>query len=397
MPFSDSHEATNTIKKAMAVVAGSLALIISLALIAHYAIGAYGGRSLQGDPSMSDEAVAQRLKPVGDVAIIDANTPKVLKTGGQVYAAVCSACHAAGVLNAPKFGDKAAWTPHVAGGYGHLVENAIKGIRGMPARGGDPDLSDLEVARAVAHMANAAGADFKPPEVAASAIAGTAATSAAPATRPATEVVALPVTVYFDAGKSGLSADASKALVEAAEYLKADATTRVDISGYTDKTGSAKKNQALAKERANAVRDALQAGGVSSDRINMKKPEVVTGGADSKEARRVVVSATAAAQAAPATSAAIAAAPAQTDAAKGKSIYEATCAVCHGSGVAGAPKFADKAAWAPRIAQGADTLHNHAITGFQGKVGVMPPKGGNVSLSDADVIAAVDYMISQAR
>lgn len=397
MPFSDSHEATNTIKKAMAVVAGSLALIISLALIAHYAIGAYGGRSLQGDPSMSDEAVAQRLKPVGDVAIIDANTPKVLKTGGQVYAAVCSACHAAGVLNAPKFGDKAAWAPHVAGGYGHLVENAIKGIRGMPARGGDPDLSDLEVARAVAHMANAAGADFKPPEVAASAIAGTAATSAAPATRPATEVVALPVTVYFDAGKSGLSADASKALVEAAEYLKADATTRVDISGYTDKTGSAKKNQALAKERANAVRDALQAGGVSSDRINMKKPEVVTGGADSKEARRVVVSATAAAQAAPATSAAIAAAPAQTDAAKGKSIYEATCAVCHGSGVAGAPKFADKAAWAPRIAQGADTLHNHAITGFQGKVGVMPPKGGNVSLSDADVIAAVDYMISQAR
>ena len=375
MPFSDSHEATNTIKKAMAVVAGSLALIISLALIAHYAIGAYGGRSLQGDPSMSDEAVAQRLKPVGDVAIIDANTPKVLKTGGQVYAVVCSVCHAAGVLNAPKFGDKAAWAPHVAGGYGHLVENAIKGIRGMPARGGDPDLSDLEVARAVAHMANAAGADFKPPEVAASAIAGTAATSAAPATRPATEVVALPVTVYFDAGKSGLSADASKALVEAAEYLKADATTRVDISGYTDKTGSAKKNQALAKERANAVRDALQAGGVSSDRINMKKPEVVTGGADSKEARRVVVSATAAAQAAPATSAAIAAAPAQTDAAKGKSIYEATCAVCHGSGVAGAPKFADKAAWAPRIAQGADTLHNHAVTGFQGRAGVMPPKG----------------------
>lgn len=82
---------------------------------------------------------------------------------------------------------------------------------------------------------------------------------------------------------------------------------------------------------------------------------------------------------------------------KGKKIYDATCMACHAAGVAGAPKLGDKAAWAARIAQGADTLHTHAIKGFQGKAGMMPPKGGNMGLKDDDVKAAVDYMVSQAK
>ena len=82
---------------------------------------------------------------------------------------------------------------------------------------------------------------------------------------------------------------------------------------------------------------------------------------------------------------------------KGKSVYDATCQACHAAGVAGAPKFGDKAAWAARIAQGADTLHTHANKGFQGKAGMMPPKGGNMSLKDDDVNAAVDYMVSHAK
>ena len=71
--------------------------------------------------------------------------------------------------------------------------------------------------------------------------------------------------------------------------------------------------------------------------------------------------------------------------------------MCHASGVTGAPKFGDKADWGPRIAQGKDTLYQHALNGFQGKKGMMPPKGGNTSLPDADVKAAVDYMVSQAK
>ena len=82
---------------------------------------------------------------------------------------------------------------------------------------------------------------------------------------------------------------------------------------------------------------------------------------------------------------------------KGKKIYDTTCMACHAAGVAGAPKFGDKAAWAPRIAQGMDTLHTHAIKGFQGKVGMMPPKGGNMSAKDEDIKAAVDYMVSHSK
>jgi cytochrome c5 len=81
----------------------------------------------------------------------------------------------------------------------------------------------------------------------------------------------------------------------------------------------------------------------------------------------------------------------------GKTVYDKTCMVCHAAGVAGAPKFGDKALWAPRIAQGIDKLYENSIKGFKGKTGVMPPKGGNMSLSDADMKAAVDYMVAHAR
>ena len=97
-----------------------------------------------------------------------------------------------------------------------------------------------------------------------------------------------------------------------------------------------------------------------------------------------------AASAATATTAAVAPA---TGANKAKSIYDASCAACHGSGVAGAPKLGDKLAWAPRIKAGNATLYNSALKGKN----AMPAKGGNTSLADADVKAVVDYMVSQSR
>jgi cytochrome c5 len=81
----------------------------------------------------------------------------------------------------------------------------------------------------------------------------------------------------------------------------------------------------------------------------------------------------------------------------GEQVFQQVCTACHGAGVAGAPKVGDKAAWAPRIAQGADTLHKHALEGFQGKAGFMPPKGGRTDLSDKSVMNAVDYMVSQVK
>ncbi len=81
----------------------------------------------------------------------------------------------------------------------------------------------------------------------------------------------------------------------------------------------------------------------------------------------------------------------------GKSVYESACVACHATGLAGAPRIGDAAAWAPRIAQGTATLEKHAIEGFQGAAGVMPAKGGRTDLSDEAVRAAVEHMVAQSR
>lgn len=83
--------------------------------------------------------------------------------------------------------------------------------------------------------------------------------------------------------------------------------------------------------------------------------------------------------------------------ANGQATYDMACSVCHGAGIAGAPKIGDKAAWAPRIAQGQATLEQHAIQGFQGATGAMPAKGGRTDLADAAVKAAVEHMVAQSR
>lgn len=87
----------------------------------------------------------------------------------------------------------------------------------------------------------------------------------------------------------------------------------------------------------------------------------------------------------------------QASAADGKAVFDKTCTACHTAGIAGSPKLGDKAAWGPRIKQGKDMLYKHAITGFTGKTGTMPAKGGNTALADADVKAAVDFMVSKSK
>ncbi len=81
----------------------------------------------------------------------------------------------------------------------------------------------------------------------------------------------------------------------------------------------------------------------------------------------------------------------------GPGVYEQVCGACHLNGIGGAPNSSDRAAWAPRIAQGKEILYKHAIEGYDGKQGVMPAKGGRVDLSDELVKAAVDYMVTKAQ
>lgn len=272
-----------------AVAAGFLVPIISIVLLVQYVsnenkVGA-------GSNALSEEAIATRLRPVADEGFTfqgAASGPKQLQTGEAVFKSTCAACHATGAAGAPKVGDAGAWSARIAQGQATLVGNAIKGIRGMPAKGGNTALDDIEVERAVVFMANQSGGKLKEPAAKAGAPAAAAAAPAA------------------DTGAQAASATPP---VPASQQVKA----------------------------------AADAG----------KPD-------------------------------------------GKKLYESACAACHGAGVAGAPKFGDKAAWEPRIKQGNATLYDHAIKGFQGKSGMMPAKGGS-SASDEEVKAAVDYMVSAAK
>ncbi len=229
-----------------------------------------------------EKAVAQRIQKIGMVEIRDANRP--LKSGEEVYKAQCVACHAAGAAGAPKFGDVAAWAPRIKTGFASLWNSSLKGKGAMGAQGGG-DFDDVEVGKAVAYMANAAGAKFAEPQKAAATVAAEApaAPAAAVAAAPAAPVLA------------------------------------------------------------------------------------------------------AAAAAAPA-------APAKAGAGAGEALYKQVCVACHAAAVAGSPKFGDKAAWAPRIKTGLDMLTASVIKGK----GAMPPKGGSAA-SDADIRAAVEFMVNAAK
>jgi cytochrome c5 len=287
---SEHQSFIRTPKQLIAAVAGFF-LVIVIGIILLVAFATNHRLTGAGSEAQNAEEVTSRLRPVAEegFAFKDVNAPKVLQNGQAVYTAVCAACHATGAAGAPKAGDAGAWSARIAQGYDTLVQHAVQGIRAMPAKGGNPDLDDVEVARAVVYMANQGGAKFKEPE--APAAAAPAANAAAPAATAPAAPAAAP----------------------------------------------------------------------------------------------------AAAAAIPAT-----AAPATASADAGKALYSATCVACHGAGIAGAPKVGDKGAWAPRVAQGANVLYEHALKGFQGKTGMMPPKGGS-SAPDADVKAAVDYMVAAAK
>ncbi|MFZ6741899.1 c-type cytochrome [Undibacterium sp. JH2W] len=175
----DEHESAIKTPKQLiiAVLAGFLVPIIAIVLLVQYVsndkkVGA-------GSSALTAEAVAARISPVADQGFNfkDASGPKTLQSGEAVYKTICAACHDSGAAGSPKFGDAAAWGPRIAQGYDKVVANAIGGLRAMPAKGGNPDLDDIEVARAVVHMANAGGAKFKEPEVKAQAAASAEASA----------------------------------------------------------------------------------------------------------------------------------------------------------------------------------------------------------------------------
>jgi cytochrome c5 len=165
----------STIESIIAVAVGAIGLVIAIVLLVQYAIAAYAARDLSKEAAMTPEAVNARLKPVGEITLFDPNAappaaaaaPVAAITvaassaapagdkGEATFKSVCTACHGAGVLGAPKFGDKVAWAPRIAKGMDTLYTSALKGKNAMPAKGGNPALPDDDIKAAVQYMVSA--------------------------------------------------------------------------------------------------------------------------------------------------------------------------------------------------------------------------------------------------
>ncbi|OZI31765.1 cytochrome c5 family protein [Bordetella genomosp. 10] len=268
------------------------------------------GRSGAGSNALTPDAIDKRIAPVAGFDFVDITAPKVFKTGEQVFGAVCTSCHTAGVAGAPKVGDSAAWGPRIKEGYEAMLNIALHGKGAMPAKGGNPSLSDYEVARAVVYMANKSGGNLPEPQA------------------PAPE------------GGQGAAPAASQPAQAQAQPQQAPAQTP-----------------------------------------------------PAAPATAAAAAAAPAQQAAPAAAQPPAQAAAQPVNPAGEKLYKSTCFACHGTGVAGAPKFGDKSAWDKYIQTGEDTMVKTAISGK----GAMPPKGGAANASEDDIRAAVRYMVNAAK
>ncbi|MDO5679728.1 MAG: c-type cytochrome [Pelistega sp.] len=215
------------------------------------------------DPqAMTEEAIAARIAPVAQyntgapapVLASDANREPF--TGEQVYNKLCMSCHDAGLLDAPKLGDNAAWGPRLAAGEADVYHKALNGFNAMPARGGDATLSDLEVKRAVVFMVNKSGGNFAEPTDgdAAPAAEATPATDAAQAVEQKAEA-AVEATKEAAADVAKAVEEKTEAAVEATKEAAADVAKAVE--GKTEAAVEATKEAAT--DAAKAVEQKTEA------------------------------------------------------------------------------------------------------------------------------------------
>lgn len=156
----DGHEANpqgpiRTPKQLVAAVIFAFVIpIVTIVLLVMFVDSSQ--RHGAGSELLAEQAVAKRIAPVGRVEVKDTSDAAALKTGAEVFAAQCSACHAAGVAGAPKFGDKAAWGPRVGQGVDTLVQHVVAGKGAMPPKGGAANASEGDIRAAVQYMVDAA-------------------------------------------------------------------------------------------------------------------------------------------------------------------------------------------------------------------------------------------------
>ncbi len=140
-------------------------IIVVVAVVLFAVLVPTGGKAPAPD---EQQAVAERIQPIGLVEVKAAASNGPARTGEEVYKAQCAACHAEGALGSPKFGDAGAWGPRIKAGFESLLNSALKGKNSMPAQSGGA-ASDYEIARALVYMANQGGAKFEEPKAPAAA------------------------------------------------------------------------------------------------------------------------------------------------------------------------------------------------------------------------------------
>lgn len=150
-------EKTTVTQFLIALVGALIPVLIVVFLIFKLVMGIQASHVDAADPKAAAEEIAQRLKPVGEVAIGEAKPDAGgVVDGKKIYEGLCQACHGTGAAGAPKTGDKGAWGSRIGQGKDTLFKHAIAGFTGksgtMPAKGGNPALSDEEVKAAVEHM-----------------------------------------------------------------------------------------------------------------------------------------------------------------------------------------------------------------------------------------------------
>jgi cytochrome c5 len=364
--MSDEHSALiKTPRQLITVVILAITVpVIVIVLLTWFVAGSRTGGA--GSDALTPEAISDRLKPVGMVALQGATGPRPLQSGEAVYKAACAACHAAGAAGAPKTGDASAWGARLKQGFDTLVKHAVEGFKTMPAKGGNPDLDPIEVARAVAYMGNQSGGKFTEP----AAPAAPAATASAALS--GEQIVKKVCSGCHETGKGGAPKIGDRAAWIKRVSHGIDAVTSSAIHGHAGMPARGGMASLTDPEMRAAVLYMFNAGGGAAP------VAAATGGAAPAPV------------AAPPPTATPAAAAGKPDGAK---VYAAGCNACHAAGVAGAPKLGDKAAWAPRLQQGTAGLTASVIKGK----GAMPPKGGQPNASEAELRAAVEHMVATVK
>lgn len=370
--------------------------------------------------SESEKAILERIQPIGKVCVAGAdcgNNGQVAANSGVsggdlegTYNTYCSLCHSSGVAGAPIVGDEAAWQPRIARGLDAIVKTAINGINAMPPKGTCATCSDADIKDLVVYMVEKSGgaveSSSSAPEAAPATSAETASTTTTvAATKPAEAATdnnqAVAQTSYdLEAGKStyntycmvchATGAAGAPVLGDAAAWApRIDKGMDVLISSTINGLNGVMPAKGLCMsctddDLANAVAYMVEeSGGMKS----VSAPDNSSATSEPAETAKPVVAEMVNEPAPEPVKAAYEPPP------EAIKVYQAHCFTCHDTGAAGAPILKDKAAWAPRIAKGMDTLMNNTVNGLN----VMPPKGLCFTCSDAELSAVVEYMVNVSQ